>query len=121
MTHEVVGSAYYCGKDEDLIKKFDRFKPTELYNCEGFYVLDNEGNQVVIDSDWTKKVEKHKTTLLGKGIVMADTHHEHIIVVDKDDIAYFLHPMELVKLFKKQKFKVELKRTRVWITKSKSK
>jgi flagellar basal body rod protein FlgG len=117
MVHEVCGTAYYCGSDIELIKEFGRFKETELYNCEGFYVLDSNGKQVVINKDWTKKVEKYNPVLNGKDITRIYTHHENIVVVDNNDVAYFMDPYDLKNILKRHKFRVEKKRTRVWITK----
>jgi flagellar basal body rod protein FlgG len=117
MVHEVVGTAYYCGSDIELIKEFGRFQKTELYNCEGFYVLDSKGKQVVINDQWTKEVIKHNPVLNGKDIETIYTHHENIVVVDKNGTAHFMNPYELKKILKRHKFHVEKKRTRVWITK----
>lgn len=117
MIHEVVGTAHYNGHNLELIQEFGRFKDTELYNCEGWYVLDSEGNQVIIDSDWTKDIVKYNPTMSGKDIVRIHTYYENLIIVDKDEIAYFMDPQELIQILKKHKFNIENKRTRAWLTK----
>ena len=118
MVHEVCGTAHYNGKDPEVIKEFGRFKDTELYNCEGWYVLDSEGNQVVIDNDWSKRIDRVNPYLNGKDIDRVYCHHENVVVVDKDEVAYFLSPFDLKLILKKVKFDTEKKRTRIWISKS---
>jgi len=50
MEQLVIGTAKYNGKNPKLIEKFGD-KETNLYNSEGDYVLDDDGNQYMTDQD----------------------------------------------------------------------
>jgi len=53
--HEVVGTALYVGKNKKLIAEFGG-KETELYNCEGWYVLTKDEKQIVCNKSWLRKI-----------------------------------------------------------------
>jgi hypothetical protein len=54
---EQVGTASYQGTDEYILRSFGRLD-TPLFNSEGFYVRDDEGNQILTDKDWKLNVKK---------------------------------------------------------------
>lgn len=57
MGHKRIGTAYYIGNDQKMIKKFGIYNAHPLYNSEGFYVLDNQGKQVTTNKQWKLVVD----------------------------------------------------------------
>ena len=50
-----IGVASYKGKSKKLIKEFGLGVEHPLYNCEGYYVRNKKGEQVVIHLlDWNR-------------------------------------------------------------------
>lgn len=48
---QIVGQAVYIGKKRGIILEFGS-RETQLYNCEGFYVRDSQGKQIICDGNW---------------------------------------------------------------------
>jgi len=68
MGHKRIGTAYYMGNDQKMIKKFEMIKKFgiyeahPLYNSEGFYVLDNQGKQVTTNKQWKLVIDPDPNT-----------------------------------------------------------
>ena len=119
-TELCIGVACYKGNDPELISKFGK-RVVDLYNSEGDYVRDPEGNQVLVNSkEWiintiTHIKMNHPDELKGKDITTVGLLNDVVTIYVENLGHFYLSKENLLDVLKSVDYTCQKKRIRTHI------